>query len=118
MSEAGLRSQRSLRRLPLTPYIGGIVWMASKSVIMIGIAYCSTMNLALLLKQMTIVSVSTICRCHTAAGMVFMARHLGTIFKQDNVLTHTTRISLDCLRAGNMLPWPTRSPDHSPIEHI
>ncbi|GFS55959.1 transposable element Tc1 transposase [Trichonephila clavipes] len=47
-----------------------------------------------------------------------MARHLGAIFQQDNTKPHTTRLSLDYLGAVYTLPWPARSPDHLPIEHV
>ncbi|GFX42443.1 transposable element Tcb2 transposase [Trichonephila clavipes] len=43
---------------------------------------------------------------------------LGAIFQQDNDRPHTTRVSQDCLRIVSTLPWPARSPDFSPIEHI
>ncbi|GFU10633.1 transposable element Tc3 transposase [Trichonephila clavipes] len=42
----------------------------------------------------------------------------GAIFQQDNSLPHMTRVSQDCLRTVTTLPWPARSPDLSPIEHI
>ncbi|GFT18949.1 transposable element Tcb2 transposase [Trichonephila clavipes] len=42
----------------------------------------------------------------------------GAIFQQDNALPHTARVSQDCLRTVTNLPWPARSPDLSPIEHI
>ncbi|GFX38794.1 transposable element Tcb2 transposase [Trichonephila clavipes] len=34
------------------------------------------------------------------------------------VMPHTARVSQDCLRTVTTLPWPARSPDLSPIEHI
>ncbi|GFV31608.1 transposable element Tc1 transposase [Trichonephila clavipes] len=46
-----------------------------------------------------------------------MARHPGASFQQDNARPHNARISLDYLWAVNTLPWPTRSPYLSPIEH-
>ncbi|GFS48160.1 l-Fucosyltransferase [Trichonephila clavipes] len=42
----------------------------------------------------------------------------GAIFQQDNARPHTTRVAQDCLRTVTTLPWPSRSPDLSPIEHI
>ncbi|GFV67644.1 transposable element Tcb2 transposase [Trichonephila clavipes] len=42
----------------------------------------------------------------------------GAIFQQDNARPHTARVSQDCLRTVTTLPWPTQSPDLSPIEHI
>ncbi|GFX95280.1 transposable element Tcb1 transposase [Trichonephila clavipes] len=40
------------------------------------------------------------------------------IFQQDNAQPHTARVSQDCLRTVTTLPWPSQSPDLSPIEHI
>ncbi|GFW72147.1 transposable element Tcb2 transposase [Trichonephila clavipes] len=47
-----------------------------------------------------------------------MQRLSGAIFQKDNARPHTTRVSLDCLRAVATLPWPSRSPYLSSIEHI
>ncbi|GFV28965.1 transposable element Tcb2 transposase [Trichonephila clavipes] len=47
-----------------------------------------------------------------------MQRLLGAIFHQDNTRLHTTRVSKDCLHTVTTLPWPARSSDVSPIEHI
>ncbi|GFU42991.1 transposable element Tcb1 transposase [Trichonephila clavipes] len=48
----------------------------------------------------------------------FMQWLLGTIFQQDNAWPHTARVLLDCLRTVTTLPWPVRSPNLSPMEHI
>uniref|UniRef100_A0A3B3RER8 Tc1-like transposase DDE domain-containing protein n=1 Tax=Paramormyrops kingsleyae TaxID=1676925 RepID=A0A3B3RER8_9TELE len=40
----------------------------------------------------------------------------GTVFQQDNTHPHTARVSMDCLRHVEVLSWPARSPDLSPIE--
>ncbi|GFT96263.1 transposable element Tcb1 transposase [Trichonephila clavipes] len=42
----------------------------------------------------------------------------GAIFQQDNALLHTARVPQDCFRTVTTLPWPSRSPDLSPKEHI
>ncbi|GFX02641.1 transposable element Tcb1 transposase [Trichonephila clavipes] len=42
----------------------------------------------------------------------------GAIFQQDNARPHKARMSQDCLRTVTTLPWPSRFPDLSPIEHI
>ncbi|GFV81344.1 DDE_3 domain-containing protein [Trichonephila clavipes] len=42
----------------------------------------------------------------------------GAIFQQDNARPHTARVSQDFLRHFQTLPWPTRSPDLSPVEHV
>ncbi|GFT28701.1 transposable element Tcb2 transposase [Trichonephila clavipes] len=43
---------------------------------------------------------------------------IETIFQQDNTRPHPARVSQDRLLAITTLPWPARSPDSSPIEHI
>ncbi|GFX31728.1 transposable element Tcb1 transposase [Trichonephila clavipes] len=42
----------------------------------------------------------------------------GAIFQQDNAGPHMARLSQDCLHIVTTLPWPSRSPDLSPMEHI
>ncbi|GFX77214.1 transposable element Tcb1 transposase [Trichonephila clavipes] len=40
------------------------------------------------------------------------------IFQQDNARPHTARVALDFLRHFQTLPWPARSPNLSPVEHV
>ncbi|GFW60625.1 transposable element Tcb1 transposase [Trichonephila clavipes] len=47
-----------------------------------------------------------------------MQRLPRALFQQDNARPHTARVSQDYLHAVTTLPWPTRSPDLSAIEHI
>ncbi|GFW12857.1 transposable element Tcb2 transposase [Trichonephila clavipes] len=42
----------------------------------------------------------------------------GAIFQQDNARPHTARVDQDFLRHFETLPWPARSPDLSPVEHV
>ncbi|GFU85244.1 transposable element Tcb2 transposase [Trichonephila clavipes] len=42
----------------------------------------------------------------------------GAIFQQDNARPHTARVAQDLLRHFQTLPWPARSPDLSPVEHV
>ncbi|GFV86189.1 transposable element Tcb2 transposase [Trichonephila clavipes] len=42
----------------------------------------------------------------------------GAIFQQDNAWPHTARVSQDYLLTVTTLPWPSRSPYLSTIEHI
>ncbi|GFT23720.1 uncharacterized protein TNCV_3511821 [Trichonephila clavipes] len=42
----------------------------------------------------------------------------GSIYEQDNARPHTARLSQQCLQGYDVLPWPARSPDLSPIEHV
>ncbi|GFY06166.1 transposable element Tcb1 transposase [Trichonephila clavipes] len=40
------------------------------------------------------------------------------IFQQDNARPHTARVAQDFLCHFQTLPWPARSPDLSPVEHV
>ncbi|GFV91811.1 DDE_3 domain-containing protein [Trichonephila clavipes] len=42
----------------------------------------------------------------------------GSIYQQDNARPHTARLSQQCLQGYDVLPWPARSPDLSPIEYV
>ncbi|GFU42910.1 DDE_3 domain-containing protein [Trichonephila clavipes] len=42
----------------------------------------------------------------------------GAIFQQDNARPHTERVAQDFLCHFQTLPWPARSPDLSPLEHV
>ncbi|GFX62470.1 DDE_3 domain-containing protein [Trichonephila clavipes] len=42
----------------------------------------------------------------------------GAIFQQDNAHPHTARVAQDILCHFQTLPWPTRSPNLSPVEHV
>ncbi|GFY00168.1 DDE_3 domain-containing protein [Trichonephila clavipes] len=42
----------------------------------------------------------------------------GAIFQQDNARPHTAGVAKDVLRHFQTLPWPARSPDLSPVEHV
>ncbi|GFX90007.1 transposable element Tc1 transposase [Trichonephila clavipes] len=42
----------------------------------------------------------------------------GAIFQQDNARPYTARVAQDFLRHFQTLPWPARSPDLSPVEHV
>ncbi|GFW82457.1 DDE_3 domain-containing protein [Trichonephila clavipes] len=42
----------------------------------------------------------------------------GAMFQQDNARPHTARVAQNFLRNFQTLPWPARSPDLSPVEHV
>ncbi|GFX48085.1 DDE_3 domain-containing protein [Trichonephila clavipes] len=42
----------------------------------------------------------------------------GAIFQRDNACLHTARVAQDFQRDFQTLPWPARSPDLSPVEHM
>ncbi|MES9884633.1 MAG: transposase [Sedimenticola sp.] len=50
----------------------------------------------------------------------FLRRRHAQIFQQDNARPHSARLTMGVLRDNNIevLVWPARSPDLSPIEHL
>ncbi|GFU54416.1 transposable element Tcb2 transposase [Trichonephila clavipes] len=42
----------------------------------------------------------------------------GAISQQENARPHTARVAQDFLRHFQTFPWPARSPDLSPVEHV
>ncbi|GFY16517.1 transposable element Tcb1 transposase [Trichonephila clavipes] len=48
----------------------------------------------------------------------FLNGLLGAIFQQDDTRPHTARVAQDFLRHFQILSWPARSPDLSPVEHV
>ncbi|GFS52551.1 transposable element Tcb2 transposase [Trichonephila clavipes] len=90
------------------PTAGVMVWGA--------IAYNT--RSPLLLIQGTMISQRYIHDILQPHVLPLMQRLPGAIFQQDNARPHTARVSQDCLRTIATLPWPARSPDLSPIEHI
>ncbi|GBO19986.1 Transposable element Tc1 transposase, partial [Araneus ventricosus] len=48
----------------------------------------------------------------------FMDSIQGGVFLQDNTRPHTAVVTQHALQSVDMLPWPARSPDLSPIEHV
>ena len=48
----------------------------------------------------------------------FMNSIQGGVFQQDNARHHTALVTQQALQSVDMLPWPARSPDLSPIEHV
>ncbi|GBO08347.1 hypothetical protein AVEN_229903-1 [Araneus ventricosus] len=42
----------------------------------------------------------------------------GGVFQQNNACPYTTVVTQHDLQSVDMLPWPARSPDLSPIEHV
>ncbi|GFU17229.1 transposable element Tc1 transposase [Trichonephila clavipes] len=48
----------------------------------------------------------------------WLDQYPGLIFPQDNARPHTTSVAMSCFTACQTLPWPARSPDFSPIEHL
>ncbi|GFV84330.1 transposable element Tc1 transposase [Trichonephila clavipes] len=54
----------------------------------------------------------------TPIVLPMLSSHPGAIYQKDNARPHTARLSQQCLQEYDVLPWPARSPDLSPIEHV
>ena len=48
----------------------------------------------------------------------FLRQEDDVLFHQDNAHPHMAAIMQRTLQGVQELPWPTRSPDLSPIEHV
>ncbi|GFV84811.1 DDE_3 domain-containing protein [Trichonephila clavipes] len=59
--------------------------------------------------------VDDILRLHVR---LFLNGFPGAIFQQDNARPHTARVAQVFLRHFQTLPWPVRSLDLSPVEHV
>ena len=51
-------------------------------------------------------------------ALPFVNARAGALFQQDNATPHTAGVSRACLEALDTLPWPSASPDLSPIENV
>ncbi|GFX80224.1 transposable element Tc1 transposase [Trichonephila clavipes] len=127
--KARLRSQKSLRRAPLTPQHrrNRLQWQRSHSSWLPSDLHrkVSALNPVLLLIRSSLVILHTTLTVQRYAHTILqpvvfplMARHPVASFQQDNARPYTTRISLDYLCALNTLSWPASSPDFSPVEHV
>ncbi|GBM20421.1 hypothetical protein AVEN_222120-1 [Araneus ventricosus] len=54
----------------------------------------------------------------TPVVLPMLLSHPGAIYQQDNAQPHTARLTQQCLQGYDVLPWPARSSDLSPIEHV
>ena len=50
----------------------------------------------------------------------FLWANPNSTFQQENSTSHTARVTTEFLNATNVnvLPWPAKSPDMNPIEHL
>ncbi|GFX98452.1 transposable element Tc1 transposase [Trichonephila clavipes] len=89
-AETNLKSTRLFRALPLTPEH----------------------------RQLRLQWCQANVECHRLTKGPFLNGLPGAIFQQDNAHPHTARVAQDFLRHFQTLPWPARSPDLSPVEHV
>ncbi|GFV42664.1 transposable element Tc1 transposase [Trichonephila clavipes] len=126
LTEVGLRSRRPLRRLPLTPHHRQCrldfcrpraTWSVNdwRRVI-----FSDESRFSLSADDhRTRVWRRTGLRSDPAFIVErYTAISQGAIYQQDNARPHTARLSQQCLQGYDVLPWPARSPDLSPIEHV
>ncbi|MBJ5565730.1 transposase [Salmonella enterica subsp. enterica serovar London] len=51
-------------------------------------------------------------------ALPYLQRLQNAVLQKDNARPHTAIISRQALQGTLMLPWPSMSPDLSPIEHV
>ncbi|GFW65636.1 HTH_Tnp_Tc3_2 domain-containing protein [Trichonephila clavipes] len=142
LTEVGLRSRRPLRRLPLTPHHRNLsaddhrtrVWRRtgqrsdpafiverhtaiSQGVTVWGAISWDTRS-SLVVLQGTLTARRYVDDILTPIVLPMLSSRPGAIYQQDNARPHTARLSQQCLQGYDVLPWPARSPDLSPIEHV
>ncbi|GFW07506.1 transposable element Tcb2 transposase [Trichonephila clavipes] len=116
LAEANLKSKHPFRALPLTPEHRQLrlQWCQAKSMWNV----TDWQNFVLTDECLFVLG--------TDDNRVRVWRHPGpflnglpgAIFQQDNAHRHTARVAQDFLRHFQALPWPARSPDLSPVEHV
>ncbi|GFT34926.1 HTH_Tnp_Tc3_2 domain-containing protein [Trichonephila clavipes] len=142
LTEVGLRSRRPLRRLPLTPHHRHLsaddhrtrVWRRtgqrsdpafiverhtaiSQGVTVWGAISWDTRS-SLVVLQVTLTARRYVDDILTPIVLPMLSSRPGAIYQQDNARPHTARLSQQCLQGYDVLPWPARTPDLSPIEHV
>ncbi|GFT70223.1 transposable element Tcb2 transposase [Trichonephila clavipes] len=132
LAEANLKSKRPFHALPLTPEHRQLrlQWCQARSMWNVRLSKgCLVMNPSLFWGQVITVygcggalvsgTIPPTVLRHTArtAGL-FLNGLPGAIFQQDNARPHTARVAQNFLRHFQTLPWPARSPDLSPVEHV
>lgn len=81
-------------------------------------AICWDTRSPLVVLQGTMTARSYVDSILTPVVLPMLSSRPGAIYQQDNARPHTARLSQQCLQGYDVLPWPARSPDLSPIEHV
>ncbi|GFU65039.1 transposable element Tcb2 transposase [Trichonephila clavipes] len=117
LAEANLKSKRPFRALPLTPEHRQL-----------RLQWCEARSMWNVTDWQKPVHFN--CDVWTLTGQRYiddiLRPHVGpflnglswAIFQQNNARPHTTRVAQDFLRHFQTLPWPARSPDLFPVEHV
>ncbi|GFX98821.1 transposable element Tcb2 transposase [Trichonephila clavipes] len=134
LAEANLISKRPFRALPLTPEHRQLrlQWCQARSMwnvtdwqkvvfsdesrFVLGTAYDS--RSPLIVKRGTLTDQRYVDDIHRPHVGSFLNGLLGAVFQQDHARPHTARVAQDFLCHFQTLPWPARSPDFSPVEHV
>ncbi|GFV03257.1 transposable element Tc1 transposase [Trichonephila clavipes] len=106
--QTNLKSKRPFRALPLTPEHRQLrlLWCQARSMWNV----TDWQNIVFSEESRFVLGTHDNC--------VRVWRRPGAIFHQDNARPHTARVAQDFIRHFQTLPWPGRSPDLSPVEHV
>ncbi|GFX36951.1 transposable element Tc1 transposase [Trichonephila clavipes] len=118
LPKANLKSKRSFRALPLTPEHQQLrlQWCQDRSMWNVTDWQKVVFNDESRFVLGTDDNRVRVWRC--PGERTFHKCLAGAIFRQDNARPHTARVAQDFLRHFQTLPWPARSPDLSPVEHV
>ncbi|GFV52480.1 transposable element Tc1 transposase [Trichonephila clavipes] len=108
LAEANLKSKRPFRALPETPEHRQL-----------RLQWCQARSMWNVTDwQKVVFSDESRFVLGTNDHRVRVWRRPGAIFQQDNARPQTARVAQVFLRHFQTLPWPARSPDLSPVEHV
>ncbi|GFS86437.1 DDE_3 domain-containing protein [Trichonephila clavipes] len=79
---------------------------------------CRDTRLSLVVLQSTCTARSYEDEILASVVLPMLSCHPGAIYRQDNVRSHTPRLSQQCLQGYDVLSWPAMSPNLSRIEMV